>query len=82
MSHSAPFTTRPDFYAENVDRAAKLRAAAGFISKPDGTTEPAVIIFCGHTFRFALDEAQAYRVANSIADALETHRRNARTNTP
>ncbi|WP_426986556.1 hypothetical protein [Pseudarthrobacter sp. Y6] len=70
------FTTKPEYYTENIHRASKLRAAAGLIGKPDGATEPAVIIFNGHGFQYALEEAQAYRLADSIADALASHRSN------
>lgn len=68
------FTTKPELYTENVLRASKLRAAPGLLAKPDGTTEPAVIFFGGHGLQYALDETQAYRLANSIADAIESHR--------
>ena len=57
-------------------RASKLRAAAGFMGKPDGTMEPAVIFFSGHGLQYVLDESQAYRLADSIADALQSHRNN------
>jgi hypothetical protein len=68
------FTSKPEYYTENVHRASRVRAAAGLLAKPDGTTEPAVIIFNGNGFQYALNEAQAYRLANSIADAIESHR--------
>lgn len=74
MTNRPLFTTKTEYYAENVLRASKLRAAPGFIAKPDGGTEPAVIIFNGHGFQYALDETRAYRLADSIADALESHR--------
>lgn len=67
------FTTKPEYYTENVHRSSRIRAAAGLIGKPDGATEPAVIIFNGNGFQYALDETQAYKLADSIADALESH---------
>ncbi len=76
------FATKPEYYKENVRRASQIRATPGLVTKPDGGTEPAVIIFNGHGFQYALDETQAYRLANSIADALQTHRHNTRTSTP
>jgi hypothetical protein len=70
------FTTKPEYYTENVNRASRVRAARGLLGKPDGSAEPAVIIFNGNGFQYALDESQAYRLADSIADALESHRQN------
>ncbi|MGN5733139.1 hypothetical protein [Arthrobacter psychrochitiniphilus] len=69
------FTTRPELHADNVNRAALIRAAPGRLAKPDGSTEPAVIIFSGRGLQYALNQAQAYRLADSIANALESHRK-------
>jgi hypothetical protein len=69
------FITRPELHADNIARASQLRAAPGLLSKPDGSTEPAVVIFSNRGFQYALDEHHAYRLANAIADAIETNRK-------
>ncbi|WP_248760228.1 hypothetical protein [Pseudarthrobacter sp. SSS035] len=68
------FKTRPDKYADNVARASMLRAGPGLLVSPDGNTEPAVVLFSGNGFQYALDNTQAYQLADSIASILQTNR--------
>lgn len=68
------FHTRRDKYEVNAARAASLRALPGSILKPDGTTEPGVVLFSENAFRYALTAAEAIRLAHGIADAVSANR--------
>lgn len=68
------FHTRADRYDANVTRAASLRALPGRIVKPDGSTDPGVVLFSENAFRYALTNEQALRLAHGIADAVSANR--------
>lgn len=66
---------RPDRHANNVSRASSLRVVPGLLSHPDASTEPAVILFGGSMFQYALNETQAFNLATRIVAILEANRK-------
>lgn len=68
------FTTQPRYYTANHKEASSLETFPATITRPTGDTEPGVVVLVGHRVKLALNTDQAYRLANSLADALETAR--------
>lgn len=68
------YKTRPEFYETNIARAEAIEAVPGLLSSPDGSTEPAVILFNGRGFGYALNHTQALRIADAIATILQAQR--------
>ena len=67
---SGHFTTRPEFYTYNQRQASNLTATPATITRTTGEEEPGVVILAGHRVKLAMNQTQAYNLANNITDAL------------
>jgi hypothetical protein len=64
------FISKPENYNLNISEGAALRAEPALLSGYDGR-ENGVVIRGGHRVKFVITTAQALRLANEIADAVE-----------
>lgn len=72
MTYPRFFTSHPTHHETNVREGLELRAVAALMADDYGRKEPAVAVFAGQRIRFVIPTAQALRIANEIADAVET----------
>jgi hypothetical protein len=71
-----PFISKPDNYPNNIRDGADITAGPAYLTGPAGQ-EPGVVIRNGFRIRSIIPAAQAIRLANEIADAVEAAERNA-----
>ncbi|MDI3211697.1 hypothetical protein [Arthrobacter sp. AL12] len=67
------FTSQPDHHRRNIVQAFSYRARPAILSTPTGEQEPAVILRSGERIHGILPIAQALKLADQIADAVEAH---------
>jgi hypothetical protein len=68
------FTSKPDYYWSNMADAQNAHARPALLTNTDGSAEPAVAIFNEKRLKFLLPTSEALRLANQIANTLETNR--------
>lgn len=68
------FTSRPEYYERDTEKAAGIVVAPGLLTRPDGTTEPAITFFASSHILAVLPVPEAYRIASGIADLLTEYR--------
>lgn len=68
------FTSRPEYYERDKQKAAGITAVEGELTRPDNTSEPAVTLFASKHIIAVLPIDQAYRIASDIADLLTEYR--------
>lgn len=66
-----PFRVRPERYWQNIEAAQHTFSRAGIFEKPDGSREPAVILFRGKNVLSVLTTEDAIRLSNELIDATE-----------
>ncbi|MFJ4026402.1 hypothetical protein ACIPWF_04195 [Paenarthrobacter sp. NPDC089989] len=71
MKFGNPFRAHADRYWQNIDGGYRTYSRAGIQQKPDGTHEPAVIIFRDRHVLSVLTTEDAIRLSNEIIDATE-----------
>lgn len=76
MPHDNPFRARPERYWQNMDGAYRTFARPGIQEKPDGTQEPAVIIFRDRHVLSVLTHEDATRLADQLIDSTESTQTN------
>lgn len=76
MIRNKPFRARSEKYWLNIEGGLLTHARAGLMDKPDGTTEPAVIIFRDKFVLAILSIEDALRVSNQLVDSVERPIRN------
>lgn len=67
------FTGRPEHFAKNARRAARLHAGPAYMETPEGERIAAVGIFDGQRLNELLPVDDALRLANALVDAAERH---------
>ncbi|GAB2624403.1 hypothetical protein GCM10009696_32670 [Kocuria himachalensis] len=71
------FVSKPSFYNRTRTESEGIKAIPALITDPDGGTETGTAVFANNKLLCTLTEAGAWKLANDIADAIETNRRNA-----
>lgn len=71
------FITKPSFHERTMQDSEGIKAIPALLTAPDGTTDTGTAVFAGKKLMCTLTEAGAWKLANDIADAIETNRRNA-----
>jgi hypothetical protein len=71
-----PFISKPENYSGNLREGADMSAGPAYLTGPRGR-EPGVILREGKRILGIVPAAQAIRLANEIADAVEAAERNA-----
>lgn len=66
-----PFVSKADNYAINVNDGAGIKAFPALLTGPNGF-ESAVVFRSGSRIRFVIPSAEAIRIANEIADSVES----------
>lgn len=69
-----PFYSKPGNYPDNIQEGKDIGASAAFLSSPQGP-EPGVVIRAGFRIKAVIPAADALRLANEIADAVEAAER-------
>lgn len=64
------FVSKPENYQFNTLEGAETHAQPAWLSGPQGR-EPGIIVRSGHRIKFIIPAAEAIRIANEIADAVE-----------
>lgn len=67
----APFRSYASRYWQNFEGSRTTYSRAGIFEQPDGTEEPAVIIFRDRFCMAALTVEDATRLSNELIDAIE-----------
>lgn len=65
------FLSGPDHYASNINHARNTKAGPATLTAPSGEQQPAVVLFKKGKIYGVLPAAEALRLANELADALE-----------
>jgi hypothetical protein len=65
------FLSSPEYYASNINQARITNAAAATLTAPGGERQPAVVLYKKGKIYGVLPAAEALRLANEIADAIE-----------
>lgn len=68
------FISQPSRHSFNVRQAPTINAKPALLTAPDGSKEPAVVLFSSFQVQGVMPAAEALRVANEIADAVDAHR--------
>ncbi|MDV8147251.1 hypothetical protein [Arthrobacter sp. B10-11] len=72
------FASAAVHYDRNLKDAPTIHAKPATLNPPDGAPEPAVVIFKTRQIQNVLPLADALRLANQIADAVDAHRATAK----
>jgi hypothetical protein len=67
------FVTAREQYARNIRESSNYMARPARLTTPTDEREPAVILYCGGHIKAVMPVADALRLANQIADAVEAH---------
>ena len=68
------FISQPNRHSFNVSQAPTVNAKPALLTAPDGSKEPAVVLFSSYQVQGVMPVTEALRVANEIADAVDAHR--------
>jgi len=66
-----PFRSYPGYHSKNMEGSRTTYARAGIFETPEGTEEPAVVIFRDKFCMGILTADDATRLSNELIDAIE-----------
>jgi hypothetical protein len=69
------FISAPENFERNVKHAGRFRAGKARIDAPDGTFHQGIVIWSGKAIRAVMPTTEALRLANEIADAIGSHKK-------
>lgn len=65
------FLSGPEYYASNTNHARNIKADAATLIAPGGERQPAVVLYKKGKIYGVLPVAEALRLGNEIADAIQ-----------
>lgn len=68
------FISHPEHFTRNMRQAGTYDARPALLTAPDGSQEPAVVIYKARQIQGVIPIPEALRLANDIADAVDAHR--------
>lgn len=75
-----PFTSRSQYYEENVRDGESAKAIEARIATPDGGQQAAIAFLTRGRLRLVIPTRDALRIANQIADILGQNKNNTKDN--